>query len=429
MSGVNGNVIMSGCRDDNPDDERREAARDNTKSVSWGADGSGGWMVIGVSERQCYRIKAGVTKRGAKGVVHGNRGRPCKHKTKEKDVRRVVELAKGKYLGFNDHHLTEKLAEQEKLEISREKVRQILRCAGIASLRKRRGNKHRSRRERKAAEGMMLQVDGSPHDWLEGRGPALCLIGAIDDATGKVVGAMFVEAESSWAYFRLFSEIFNQHGLPQSIYADRHSIFWTDREPTLEEQLKNQRPSTEVGRGLKELGVTLIPAGSPQAKGRIERLWGTFQDRLVSELRRATAKNPSQAQVVLERYLPEHNRKFSKPPAQSEPAWRKASSTQIERALCFKQKRTVAKHHTVTFEGSLFQIPKSSPYRSYANKRIDVHVLLDGAVEFFYQNQKIARFDSKTTHTIGLYRTIGKREGFRYGPLSALSTKTLELSP
>src|SRR5499433_1836110 len=363
-------------------------------------------MVIGVSERQCYRIKARVTKRGAKGVVHGNRGRPCKHKTKEKEVKRVVELAKGKYQGFNDRHLTEKLVEQEKLE-----------------------NKHRSRRERKAAEGMMLQVDGSPHHWLEGRGPSLCLIGAIDDATGKVVGAMFVEAESTWGYFRLFSEVFNKHGLPQSVYADRHSIFWTDREPTLEEQLKNQRPSTEVGRGLQKLGVTLIPAGSPQAKGRIERLWGTFQDRLVSELRRAGAKTQAQAQIVLERYLPEHNRKFSKSPALSEPAWRKASSTQIQRALCFKQKRTVAKDHTVTFEGTLFQIPKHSPYRSFANTRIDVHVLLDGAVEFFYQNEKIARFDSKTTHTIGLYRTIGKREGFRYGPLSALSTKTLELSP
>jgi transposase len=385
-------------------------------------------MVIGVSERQCYRIKARVTKRGAKGVVHGNRGRPCKRKTKEKDVRRVVELAQGKYRGFNDHHLTEKLAEQEKLEISRETVRQILRAAGIASPRKRRGNKHRSRRERKAAEGMMLQVDGSPHDWLEGRGPSLCLIGAIDDATGKVVGALFVEAESSWAYFRLFSEIFNKCGLPQSIYADRHSIFWTDREPTLEEQLKNQRPTTEVGRGLQELGVTLIPAGSPQAKGRIERLWGTFQDRLVSELRRAGAKTQSQAQVVLERHLPEHNRKFSKP-AQSHPAWRKASSTQIEKALCFKQKRTVAKDHTVTFEGTLFQIPKPSPYRSYANKRIDVHVLLDGAVAFFHQNEKIAHFDSKTTHRIGLYQTNGKREGFRYGPLSTLTTKTLELSP
>jgi len=386
-------------------------------------------MVMGVSERQCYRIKARVTKRGAKGVVHGNRGKRCKRKIKEQEVKQVVELAKGKYRGFNDRHLTEKLAEQEKLEISREAVRQILRGAGIASPRKRRANKHRSRRERRAAEGMMLQVDGSPHDWLEGRGPSLCLIGAIDDATGKVVGALFVQAESSWGYFGLFSEVFNKHGLPQSIYADRHSIFWTDREATIEEQLKNQRPTTEVGRGLQELGVTLIPAGSPQAKGRIERLWGTFQDRLVSELRRAGAKTQAQAQVVLEGHLPEHNRQFSKRAVQSEPAWRKASSTQIAKALCFKQKRTVAKDHTVTFEGTLFQIPKHSPYRSYANKRIDVHVLLDGAVEFFYQNEKIARFDSKATHRIGLYRTIGKREGFRYGPLSALATKTLELSP
>jgi len=268
----------------------------------------------------------------------------------------------------------------------------------------------------------MLQVDGSPHDWLEGRGPRLCLVGAIDDASGKVPRAFFEVAESSWAYFRLFSEIFKTHGLPHSVYADRHSIFWTDREPTLEEQLVNKRPTTEVGRGLEELGVTLIPAGSPQAKGRIERLWATFQDRLVSELRLAGAKTLEQAQAVLERVLPEHNRKFAKPAASSEPAWRKAIATQIEQALCFKQQRTVAKDNTVAFEGAV-------PYCSYANKRIDVHVRLDGAVEFFYQKQKIARFDSKTTHAFGLYRTNGKREGFRYGPITRYPDQSLELSP
>jgi transposase len=386
-------------------------------------------LVLGVSDRQCYRIKGRVSEQGAKGVVHGNRGRPSKRKIKEKTVKRIVELARGKYRGFNDRHLTEKLSEEEQIEFCREKIRQILRCEGIASPRKRRPNKHRSRRERRAAEGMMLQVDGSPHDWLEGRGPVLCLIGAIDDATGKVPRAFFEEAESSWAYFRLFCDIFKKYGLAQSVYSDRHSVFWTDREPTLEEQLINKRPTTEVGRGLEELGVHLILAGSPQAKGRIERLWGTFQDRLVSELRLAGAKTKAQAQAVLERYLREHNRKFSKPPANAVPAWSKASSTQIEQALCFKQQRTVGKDNTVSFEGTIFQIPKPSPYRSYANKRIDVHVLLDGAVEFFYQKEKIARFDSKTTHAFGLYRTNGKREGFRYGPLSALSTKTLEMSP
>jgi transposase len=386
-------------------------------------------LVLGVSERQCYRVKARVNKAGAKGVMHGNRGRPCKHKIKEKTVKRIVELARGKYKDFNDHHLSEKLQSEEQITLSREKLRQLLRAHGIASPRKRRGIKHRSRRERRAAEGMMLQVDGSSHDWLQGRGPRLCLIGAIDDATGKVMGAFFEEAESSWVYFKLFSQIFKQHGLPQSIYSDCHSVFWTDREPTLEEQLINKRPSTEVGRGLEELGVTLILAGSPQAKGRIERLWGTFQDRLVSELRMARAKTKEQAQTVLERYLPVHNRRFSKPAANAVAAWRKVSSPQIEQALCFKERRTVAKDNTITFGGTLFQIPKKSPLRSHANKRIDVHVLLDGAVELFYQNEKIASFDSKKTHAEGLYRTNGKREGFRYGPLSVLKTQSHELSP
>ena len=386
-------------------------------------------LILGISERQCYRVKGRVTKQGAKGVMHGNRGRPCKRKIKEKTVKRIVELAQGKYRGFNDRHFTEKLKEEEQIEFCREKIRSILRFHGIASPRKRRANKHRSRRDRRAAEGIMLQVDGSPHDWLEGRGPALCLIGAIDDATSKVPRAFFEEAESSWAYFRLFSDIFKKQGLAQSVYSDRHSVFWTDREPTLQEQLVNKRPTTEVGRGLEELGVNLILAGSPQAKGRIERLWGTFQDRLVSELRLAGAKTKAQAQAVLERYLPQHNRKFAKPAAQSQPAWRKASSDQIERALCFKQPRTVAKDNTVSFEGTVFQIPKHSPHRSYANKRIEVHVLLDGAVEFFYQKEKIAHFNSKTTHAFGLYRTNGKREGFRYGPVSSLTTHDTELSP
>ena len=384
-------------------------------------------LVMGVSERQCYRIKARVGKVGAKGVVHGNRGRPCKRKTQEKTVRRVLGLARGKYQGFNDHHLTEKLKEQEQIDLSREKVRRILRAEGISSPKKRRGNKHRSRRERRASEGMMLQVDGSPHDWLQGRGPRLCLIGAIDDATNKVMGAFFTPAESSWGYFTLFSKTFRQYGLPKSIYSDCHSVFFTDREPTIDEQLLNKKPLTEVGRGLEELGVTLILAHSPQAKGRIERLWNTFQDRLVSELRLAKAKTMEQAQVVLQRYLPVHNRKFSMP-ATAEPAWRKVSSLEIERALCFKQQRTVAKDNTVTFEGTIFQIPKQFPSRSHANKRIDVHVMLDGAVEFFYKTEKIATFDSKTTHTIGLYRTNAKKEGFRYGPLSRLTNQP-EVSP
>ncbi len=151
---------------------------------------------------------------------------------------------------------------------------------------------------------MMVEIDGSPHDWLEGRGPYLCLVGAIDDATSKVPAAFFEEQETSWAYLRLFLEMGKRQGLALSAYADRHSIFWTDREPTVEEQLAGKLPRTQVGRALEELAITLIPAGSPQAKGRIERLWGTFQDRLVSELRLAGAKTKEEAQAVLWKSFP-----------------------------------------------------------------------------------------------------------------------------
>jgi transposase len=196
-------------------------------------------MVLGVSERQSFRIKARIRKEGVRGVIHGNRGRSSPRKLFPTTHQRIVALARSKYRGFNDHHLTEKLTDTEGLRVSRETVRQILRAAGLASPRKRRPPRHRARR---AAEGMLLQVDGSPHDWLEGRGPALTLVGAIDDATAQVPGACFVEQETTWAYLSLFLHVFTTQGLPQAIYADRHSIFWTDREPTLEEQLMGQRP-------------------------------------------------------------------------------------------------------------------------------------------------------------------------------------------
>lgn len=386
-------------------------------------------LVLGVSERHSFRIKARIRKEGVKGVMHGNRGRSCSWKLLEKTKKRIVELARGKYRGFNDHHLTEKLGQEQGIRLSREKVRRVLRSYGISSPRRRCPPKHRSRRERREAEGMMVQIDGSPHDWLEGRGPYLCLIGAIDDATSKVPAAFFEDQESSAAYLRLFLEIGKRQGLPLSAYADRHSIFWTEREPTIEEQLLDKPARTQVARALEELGITLIPAGSPQAKGRIERLWGTFQDRLVSELRLACAKSKAEAQAVLDRFLPQYNRRFSKPAVKAQPAWHKVEFKRLEQSLCFKYQRTVAKDNTVQFAGALFQIPKGSPCRSYANRKVQVHVLLDASVELFYQGEKIARFDSKTTLAMGLYRTNGRWEVLRYGPETTHPVQLHKLSP
>jgi hypothetical protein len=177
---------------------------------------------------------------------------------------------------------------------------------------------------------------------------------------------------------------------------------------TLDEQLINKRPFTQLGRALTN-------SESPDLAGRRSPREGSndcgdfFQDRLVSELRLAKAKTLEQAQAVLDGYLLEHNRKFSNP-TQAQPAWRKANAEQIEQALCFKEKRTMANDNTITFDGVLFQIPKKSRHRSYANKRIDVHVLLDGLVELFYKQEKIAVFDSEKAHAFGLYRTNKKRE-------------------
>lgn len=373
-------------------------------------------MVLGVSERQSFRIKARIGKEGVRGVIHGNRGRSSPRKLPVKTRHRIVELAQGKYRGFNDHHLSEKLAEVEGITVSREAVRQLLRGEGLASPRTRRPPRHRARRVRRAAEGMLLQVDGSSHDWLEGRGPALTLVGAIDDATGQVPWAVFVDHETTWAYLQLFWRIGMQQGLPQAVYADRHSIFWTDREPTLQEQLAGQRPLTQVGRALHELGITLIPAGSPQAKGRVERLWGTFQDRLVSELRLAGATTPAEAQAVLERILPQHNRRFAKAPAEAVPAWRPVDRSRLIQTLCFKYRRVVAKDNTVAFQGAVLPLPKRSPFVSWAHQGVDVHVLLDGSVDIYFHHDRLARFDSTTARTIGLHRTSGRREVSRYGP-------------
>lgn len=386
-------------------------------------------MVLGISERQGFRLKARVGKEGVRGVIHGNRGRRSPRELPAQIRQQIVKLARDKYRGFNDHHLTEKLAEVEGVQVSRGTVRRLLRAEGVASPRKRRPPRHRGRRARRAAEGMLLQVNGRPHDWLEGRGPLLTLVGAIDDATAQVPSACFLEHETSWAYLQLFFRIFTKKGLPQALYADRHSIFWTDREPTLEEQLLGRRPRTQVGRALEELGITLILASSPQAKSRIERLWGTFQDRLVSELRLAGASMLAEAQAVLTRFLPAYNRRFAKVPTEATPAWREVDRARLVHTLCFTYRRVVAKDNTVAFQGAVLALPKRSPFLSWAHKRVDVHVLLDGSVEICLQEERLARFDAHAARILGLYCMNGRREVVRYGPDTTSPLQRYAIAP
>jgi transposase len=350
--------------------------------------------LLGISVRQLQRLHRAYAEHGVAGLAHGNRGRPAPNAVDAETASRVVELARTVYQGFNQQHLTEMLAEKHGIDLSRPTVRRILLAAGIASPRRRRAPKHRRRRDRYPREGMLLQLDASRHDWLEGRGPYLSLVGAVDDATGKVPWACFREQEDAQGYFMVMRETVSRYGIPMAAYADRHSIFFqakeTDLKPlSLEEQLAAQREPTQFGRLLNELGVQLIHALSPQAKGRIERLWGTFQDRLASELRLAGAADCAQANEVLKAYLPRHNRRFAVSPQEAEKAWsRFGSGRNLDELFCFKYRRAVLNDNTVHIGKHVIDIP---PPVSRAHARVDVHERFDGSFAVYLDGRCIAK--------------------------------------
>jgi len=237
-------------------------------------------------------------------------------------------------------------------------VRRILRADGMPSPRKRRAPRHRSRRDRMAQAGLLVQVDGSRHDWLGGRGPWLTLVGGIDDASGLVTGGTFRDQEDAAGYFETLQQTALAHGLPLGLYSDRHGIFWRGRHAaTLAEQFTGRTARTQLGRSLEAAGIAWIAARSPQAKGRIERLWGTLQDRLVVELRLAGAATRDEANAVLAVYLARHNARFAVPPANPEPAWRPLPADRSPESLfCFTHSRRVARDGTVTLAGRTFML-------------------------------------------------------------------------
>jgi len=350
--------------------------------------------VLGISERQGWRLLAAYREEGAAGLAHGNRGRKPVQVLAEEIRDRVVELAREKYAGFNHTHLTEMLWEEERIEVSRPTVRRILVGVGMRSPKTRRASKHRRRRERYAREGMLLQVDGSRHDWLEGRGPKLTLIAGIDDATGKVPGALFREEEDAQGYFLLLREIGKRQGIPLAIYHDRHGIFersGLEGEGPVAEQLLGEEPTTQFGRLLKELAIESIAAHSPQAKGRVERLFGTLQDRLVSQLRLAGAKTLQEANGVLKTFLPRFNRKFGVPAAQGGSAYRPVPADLVwDEVFSFKYYRTVGADNVVTFGAQRIQIFPCNGRQNYHRARVEIQERMDGGLAVYYQGKCLA---------------------------------------
>ena len=342
--------------------------------------------LLQLSERQVQRLKRRYQPDSIAWVQHGNRGRSMPWALSLPQQQLILNLARGKYAGFNDSHLCEKLQAEEKLAVSRETVRRILRRAKLASPQKRRPRKYRSRRQPRPRLGMMVLTDASRHDWLESRGPLLTLVGFQDDATGQILAAHFqLEAENTVGYLRALHTMIAAHGVPLSLYRDRHSIFQrNDSYWTLAEQLAGRQAPTQLGRALEELGIQQIPAYSPQAKGRIERAWRTFQDRLVSELRLAQAADLASANLVLARFCAYFNQRFARPAADATRDFRSLPRRfDLPRCLSLHYQRVVNADHTVTLGAHSIALPPLPGHRGYAGETVELSHQLDGTLRVY----------------------------------------------
>lgn len=344
------------------------------------------------SKRTVYRKMLRLREEGPQAVVHGNRGKASPRKIPDTVRDRILELAKEDLADSNDTHLVELLMEYEGISIGRETLRAILRSGGIKPKRKHKSGKHRDRRERKSTFGEMLQIDASPHDWLEDRGPRLALLGAIDDATNRV-WLLFRVAETTEGYLSLLRGIVTRHGAPLTLYSDRHMIFTSPKEATIEEQLRGIEPLTQFGRAMDELGTGIINAHSPQAKGRIERLWNTLQDRLVVEMRLAGISTLDEANRFLVKYTVKHNRQFMVKPASDSSSFRPLpEDIDLDAVFSIKEQRTVAHDSTVKLHGRVISIPEApSSTGSLIGKRVDICFVPDGSILVLSKGKRVAR--------------------------------------
>jgi transposase len=346
--------------------------------------------LLQLSERQVQRLKRRYRPDSIAWVQHGNRGRSMPWALPVPQKQLILNLARGKYQGFNDSHLAEKLRAEENLAVSRETVRRILRAAKLASPQKRRPRQYRSRRPPRPRLGMMALTDASRHDWLQGRGPELTLIGFQDDATRRILAAHFqLEAENTLGYLRALGSMITTHGVPLSLYRDRHSIFQrNDAHWTLAEQLAGKQSPTQLGRALDQLGIEQIPANSPQAKGRIERAWRTCQDRLVSELRLARATTLPEANAVLDQFCADYNQRFARPATQAASDFRSLPRRfDLSRCLALHYQRVVAADHTVTLGAQSIALPPLPGHRGYAGETVELAHHLDGMLRVYRGDQ------------------------------------------
>ena len=337
--------------------------------------------LMGVSTRHTWRLLAAYRKDGAAALAHGHRGRRAPNTTPESTRAEVLRLAQSRYSGANHTHLSELLREREGIDIARSTLRRILVEAGLNSPRSRRPPKHRVRRRRMPLEGMLIQIDGSYHRWLGDDGPQFMLLLAV---TGKVASALFCEYENTRDYFLLMCGLIKRYGIPIAVYTDRHSVFKHVPGGGL------PNAPTQFSRAMDELGVQMIFALSPQAKGRVERVAGTFQDRLVTELRIADATTIEDANIVLKAFIHHFNHRFGVLAQEAEVAYRPVDKdTCLDRVLCYKHSRKVAKDNTVKYRQSTLQLLPGTDRPTYAGANVDVIEGLDGQLTVEHEGRVI----------------------------------------
>lgn len=333
----------------------------------------------GLSERQTRRIIARIRKEGEAGIIHKSRGKPSHASLPKKLKERVLTLHQTRYPDFGPTLASEKLWEKNKIKVHPETLRRWFLESDI-HYKTRKKRPRREWRERKAGLGEMIQMDGSHHDWLEGRGPWLVLMGYIDDATGHVF-ARFYDYEGTLPAMDSFYRYVKRYGIPQSVYLDKHSTYKSQGQPTLEEELQGLGPRSQFERALEDLGVEVIHAHSAPAKGRIERLFGIFQDRLVKELRLHRARTKDEANRIFKNYLPKYNRRFNKVPRNPSDLHRRVPPTMdLRQVLSIQTQRTLNNDNTVRHGSKLYLIrhrfPRQHPHKILVQERLDGRVYL-----------------------------------------------------
>ena len=344
-----------------------------------------GATLLDLSDRQVRNIIGKIKAEGDKGIAHGNRGREARNKIPKEVEEKIGLIIEEKYADFGPTLATEQLIKHEGIKISHEKVRQIMIRQGLWRVRKRRDGPVYKMRERKDYRGELVQMDGSHHEWLEDRGPKMVFMGYIDDATNRTYGR-FYDHEGVYPAMDSMERYICRYGLPQSLYLDKHSTYKTIRQPYMEEELRGRQAETQFERAVGELKIEMIHADSPQAKGRVERLFGTLQDRLIKEMRLAKISSIEEANVFLEGYLEDYNKRFSRAPKREGDLHRPVpDDVNLRDIFCIKGIRTINDGYIIQWKKRLFIL--DTPSLVLRRRKVEVQEQFTGEITFKYKER------------------------------------------